>query len=696
MAADNGPVANPTLNSPHKYSDRIFGKFLHASGKLRQQAKAHAPQSDEHGHEKGKEPAGGFDSTPIPAAPPGYTVKITFHRAYNLPFADFSSLSSDPFLVATLKTDLPKRHRQDPDLVFRTPTVRRNTNPEWNSVWTVAHIPHSGFTMKIRLYDEDPADHDDRLGNVQLRFYNISEGWTGQKEQICDIKKRMASKRAYLIRGCAAMILRNVKMNGELVVSVESLGSSEGEGGRAYTLGPLPWTRHYSPLIGRLTGTKERSETEDGTKKPEKYNFQAIQMQLAGPVPPELYHRYVEFKPYIAGMFSPHSIQGLILNRMLHHQHNRIYNFDRSTLYGVFQKPCIDMTKQFLDFVHYDHGGRIFTYILTLDAQLRFTETGKEFGIDMLSKHTMHSDVSIYIAFSGEFFVRRLRKPRRAKEKQTRPRGSSRSEDGGDGGDDNDSNPESNLLPPEAESDTEDDSKPNPQGADSSTDPANYELIIDNDSGTYRPNAKYLPNFRNYMRRSLPGIRIVTLDCQADAEKMGRLKQEQADRKKATKGSVQYLQRGSESSSISSSDEEDLDELERKNRAGNEGEDKQGRERRLKQSVEVATAGIKKVVAGAACGGGGEKSERSGEGCGGMGGVLGEDGPVRMREEKDRVKAEEGPQRDSKGGDGAALKESTPAKKSEGMSEREAELVSNVQDGSETVDGKEISNGQVE
>jgi len=53
------------------------------------------------------------------------------------------------------------------------------------------------------------------------------------------------------------------------------------------------------------------------------------------------------------------------------------------------------MTKKVLDF--YDQGGRIFTYVLTLDTKWRFTETGMEFGIDMLSKHTMHSDVSQYI-----------------------------------------------------------------------------------------------------------------------------------------------------------------------------------------------------------------------------------------------------------------------------------------------------------
>lgn len=646
---------DPTLRDPHHHADKAGKKYLHESGKVHERIEAHASQSHKHEHEKkDKQPAGGFDATPIPSAPSGYTVRITFHRAHNLPFADFNSLSSDPYLLANVRTDLQKRHKHDPDLVYRTPTIRRNTSPEWNSIWTIAHVPSSGFDMKIRLYDEDPADHDDRLGNVHVHINNISEGWSGLREQSYDIRKRMASKRAYLIRGCAALVSRSIKMDGQLILSVECLGRSEGDGGRTYTIGRLPWTRHYSPLIGRLTGTKDRRETEDGKKKPEKYNFQAVKMQLAGPVPPELYHRYVEFKPFVAGMFTSNSLRGWILNRALHHQHNRIYNFDRSTLYGFFSKPSVDMTKQFLDFVHYDHGGRIFTYVLTLDAEWRFTETGKEFGIDLLSKHTMHSDVSIYIAFSGEFFVRRLKKPWRPKAKRRQAGESSRSSKNNET-DDND--PDSNVLPPEAASDKEDDSKPDPHSADSSKDPAYYELIIDNDSGTYRPNAEYLPVLRDYMRRSLPGLRVATLDCQADAEKMGRLKQEQRDQKKKIEGRVQYLQRGSvsssSSSSISSSDEEDLDKLERKNRREEEGEvrgekdEKQSKRRKVKQGFKIATMGVNTVVADATGGGGGGKktggNDSDGEGCGGMGGIVGEDGPVRMREKKkEKLKASKG------------------------------------------------------
>jgi C2 domain len=665
--AENNANLDPILRDTHNHSDKAGKKLLHETGKLHDKAEAYAPQSHKDAHEKqNKQPAGGFDSTPLPSAPPGYTVKITFHRAHNLPFADFNSLSSDPYLIASLRTDLVKRHKQDPDPVFRTPTIRRSTNPEWDSVWTVAHVPSSGFSMKVRLYDEDPADHDDRLGNVHLHISGISEGWSGLKEKTYEIKKRMASKRAYLIRGCAALIRRSVKMNGDLILSLECLGRSEGDGGRVYTIGPLPWTRHYSPLIGRLTGTKDTSETEDGKKKPEKYNFQAIQMQLAGPVPAPLYHRYVEFKPFVAGMFNSHSLRGWILNRALHHQHNRIYNYDRSTLYGYFQEPCLDMTKQFLDFVHYDHGGRIFTYVLTLNAQWRFTETGKEFGIDMLSKHTMHSDVSSYIAFSGEFFIRRLKNSWQRRFKRSGTEGSK------SGDNDNGPDPDVNALLPEAESDAEDDSKPDPNGADSSTDPSNYELIIDNDSGTYRPNAKYLPTLRDYMRQSLPGLRVVTLDCQADAEKMNRLKQEQRDKKRKMKGAVQYMQRGSDSSSISSSDESDLDTLARKNPEAAEENEKQSKAKKLKQGVKMATDGVKNTVAGPA---GGEKENENGggEGSGGMGGIVGEDGPVRMREKKEKLKAMKKAHRSSKteDADNAALKESSSQEKNEDQKKHE-------------------------
>ncbi|KAL2427371.1 hypothetical protein ABEF95_012453 [Exophiala dermatitidis] len=557
--ADNDSE-EPVLRHGHQ-TDKIVPKLVGQADKLQHKAQT---QLGIGAHDK-KAPAGGFDDTPLPKLPPGYTIKITFHKAENLPFADLKTLSSDPYILAVLKTDIPKRHKHDPDLKLRTPTIHRSTNPEWNTEWIVANIPKSGFYLKCRLYDEDPSDHDDRLGNVHINIDAIDDKWTGFSHRKFELKKRMGSKRAYTFRGAAALVSRRIKMSGDLIVSVENLGRTDDDnGGRAYTIGPLAWSRHFSPLIGRLVGIKDTEEGQDG-KKTEKYNFQAIQMQLRGPVPADLYHRYVEFKPFVAGMFTAHSLRGRLLNRALHHQHARIYNYDRTTKYGIFQEPSIEMTKQFLDFAHWDEGGRIFTYVLTLDAQLRFTETGKEFGVDLLSKHTMHSDVSIYIAFSGEFFIRRIRHAHlHKKDKNVEPTTDTHPpapdpEDSNDADKAHEGN-DGNINSTDKKK--RDKSKPKDSNSNlnslSSRDPSDYELIIDNDSGTYRPNAKKLPLFRDFLSRNFPGLKVVTLDCQADEEKMNKLKNEQRERKKQSGRQVMYMQNMS-MSSLSSSDEERLE-----------------------------------------------------------------------------------------------------------------------------------------
>ena len=229
--------------------------------KVDQKAEALKNKAEEHGHKRKKDdsgPAGGLDHSSIPVAPPGYTVKFTFHRASNLPAADINTLSSDPYVLAQLTTKVPMRHKEDPNLRWRTPTIRQNTEPVWNSEWIVANVPASGFALKARLYDEDPADHDDRLGNAHVTVDRISNKWEGIRAQEYKIKKRMGSKRAYLLRGCAAMFIRRTHMSGHLVISVEVLGRTQTDnGGRLWTIGPCVWSQHVSPMIGRLAGTKE-------------------------------------------------------------------------------------------------------------------------------------------------------------------------------------------------------------------------------------------------------------------------------------------------------------------------------------------------------------------------------------------------------------------------------------------------------
>lgn len=545
------------------------------SEKSHQADKKDSEKKDDGGGED--QPAGGFDSTPIPRAANGYTLKFTFHRASNLPAADLNSQSSDPFILAQLNAHTPLRHKEDSPLRYRTHTVQKNCSPEWNEEWIVANVPSSGFKLKVRIYDEDPADHDDRLGDVHITEHSLNENWRGMKEQRFSVMKRKGSKRAYAARFVFSCFGAKKSLSGDLFVSIEMLGRTQddGQNGRMYTVGPLRWFKHYSPMLGRLTNTKEpdseeakrkaAAQSSEEQKKIEKYNFQANQLQLAGPVPPQLYHRFVEFKPFVKRMFTGSGFGGVLMGKALHHQHARVYSFGRSTEWGNFgEKPSEDMTKHFLEMVHYDEGGRIFTYVLTLDSLWRFTETGKEFGIDMLSKHTMHSDVSIYIAFSGEFFIRRLKHPRRPPPPD--PTEDAAYVDAPEHGD--------NPTHPD------DDISGGPPNDDPPKDPSYYELVIDNDSGTYRPNAQLLPQLKDYLAHALPGLHILTLDCQKDADRMGKMKDQQRERKKKEGDRIVYTQ-GSRAGSISSSDEEDLDRIQ----AGIGGETSRHEHGALKQAA---------------------------------------------------------------------------------------------------------------
>ncbi|KAK3291931.1 uncharacterized protein B0H64DRAFT_330029 [Chaetomium fimeti] len=519
-------------------------------------------------------PPGGFDSTPLPDAPQGYTVKFTFHRAYNLPVADLHLRSSDPFIHATLTASVPKRHKEDPSLTRRTRTIRRTTEPVWDEDWVVANVPASGFSLKCRLYDEDWPDHDDRLGNVTIRIPHVDENWDGLGPDGCvyQVKKRSGSKRAYLFHAATAAVCWDHSMTPRLHISIRVLGKSDPPHAQMYTVGPTTWVKHYSPMIGRLAGVRvNRDEEEDAAshdgevesdqRRTKKYDFQANEIQLSGPVPPELYHRYVEFRPIIGRMFSSSGLRGRILNKVLHKQHSRIYNFDSGTEYGSFPPCSEEASLQFLRMAHFDEGGRIFTYVLTLDGMMRFTETGKEFGIDMLSKHTMHSDVATYIACSGEFFIRRLAHPVDGHDAPTSPDPSPNSPNPTPSTDSpNPSSPDPTSPNPSSPDPTSPTTTPPthpphspPGGPPSSPPPPQphlYRLTIDNDSGTYRPDQSVLPHLQAFLARNLPGIDVVTMHC-AD-ERLAEMKKGQVEVKKREGGGVRMVMRRSLSSSSSS------------------------------------------------------------------------------------------------------------------------------------------------
>jgi hypothetical protein len=55
-----------------------------------------------------------------------------------------------------------------------------------------------------------------------------------------------------------------------------------------------------------------------------------------------------------------------------------------------------------------------------------------------------------------------------------------------------------------------------PKEGSRSVDPKDYELVIDNDSGTYRPKVEFLPLLRAFLAANLVSLHVTTLSCMDD------------------------------------------------------------------------------------------------------------------------------------------------------------------------------------
>jgi hypothetical protein len=133
----------------------------------------------------------------------------------------------------------------------------------------------------------------------------------------------------------------------------------------------------------------------------------------------------------------------------------------------------------------------------------------------------------IYIAYSGEFLVRRLSqpdKPASSPEQETHP---AEHVDGG------------------------------PPDEDPPQDAAHYELVIDNDSGTYRPDKELLPKLQEFLQRNFEGLHITTMAC--DDPELEKIKKNQLQAKDKEGDHMVYGQ-PSDAGSISSSEASDLNE----------------------------------------------------------------------------------------------------------------------------------------
>ncbi|KAK7031582.1 C2 domain-containing protein [Favolaschia claudopus] len=470
--------------------------------------------------------------------PPTYTVQITFDYAKNLPVADLASLSSDPYILASVEV---------PDveaLTCRTPTIQQTRDPTWNCTWFIAGVPEQGFKLKMVVYDEDagskPKLSPDRLGKAVARFgpEQMKEGFESLETEYV-MKKRKGDLHPYILTYLSALRPgQKLVRHNRVVVSMRVLRKDEDvQELRLYTLGPNRYSRHFSPLLGSVVNKpSEKDSNASGEQTDGKgvklsaTTFIANKLQLTGPVPRELRHRYVGYKPFISWMFDDSGIAGRILNYGLHKQYHMLYACNPNTVWGTVDDSGANSSKaatpqgeenkeikegpvlrdatpeaaealarQFLDMTAWGEGGKLFTYVITLDGEWRFTETGPEFCIDLLSKHSMHANLAKEIAYSGEFFVRKYQEG-----KKVEANGDASTEQQPNG------HASSSAAAAADAPQTQDD-----EDSHGSRNPKDYELVIDNDSGTYRPKKELLPVLHDWLsdQRRLGGLgNVCTMD----------------------------------------------------------------------------------------------------------------------------------------------------------------------------------------
>ena len=145
----------------------------------------------------------------------------------------------------------------------------------------------------------------------------------------------------------------------------------------------------------------------------------------------------------------------------------------------------------------------------------------------------MHSDIAIEVAYSGEFFIRPLRHHHTSHSHAS----------ASDADQEKRRDREHNIRP-------QDDS---PEERSQPLDPAEYELVIDNDSGTYRPRADLLPVLHSYLSRSDNLGALGRITClNAFDDELKKWKEERTREKEKKEGHTRIERQLSVSSTSSS------------------------------------------------------------------------------------------------------------------------------------------------
>ncbi|VDC07237.1 unnamed protein product [Peniophora sp. CBMAI 1063] len=235
--------------------------------------------------------------------------------------------------------------------------------------------------------------------------------------------------------------------------------------------GPIRYSRHFSPTVGRLTAVNDErlySTWKVSLKAVPAFFDHTFQ---------EWNHDYSAAKTIFGTGPSSFAVRSSIKTG-----HSLLYARSTRNGFGTIQ-TAKDVTDLLCG------GGRssgprelakhrvkpaVYTYVIAPeDETFRFSETGAAFFVDFASKHALHANCSEKVYYSGEF--------------HPRPKGGWAS----------------------FSDDTPDDQ-------------VEWELVIDNNSGTYSPDKEMLPALQACLSYNFPWFTVLALDHEDPALKESR------------------------------------------------------------------------------------------------------------------------------------------------------------------------------
>ncbi|KZV95888.1 C2-domain-containing protein [Exidia glandulosa HHB12029] len=401
---------------------------------------------------------------------PAYAVDLAFRflGARGLPAMDIGALS-DPFFVANL----------DGKIEYKSSVQPNTLNPVWNEQWFVKNVPHNA-ALEVKVYDKDNGQRDDFIGSFKTTV--------GDGKFECIIE---ASSKAN---------------KGTMFFELKTTPTRVPNTPQYSFDGPVNFSRHASAAIGRFAGAKESGLEDKTAFLAALPDAAADSLPQTSPVPPASARLYSTWKYHLKGVplffgdAHQHWLESYpaaqkiftgppMIRASIRSAHRILYARTTMNSFGLVQdandlwrqlapqdrqqamaaeraltaNPSIVATPSAQ--ASWVVKPALYTYVIDNGDRFRFSETGAALATDFASKHALHACCAESVRYAGEYHARPLL---------------DRGWAGLEG-----------RLPPE---DVE------------------WELWIDNASGTYGPDPELLPKLRECIEYNFPGIKVKAFD----------------------------------------------------------------------------------------------------------------------------------------------------------------------------------------